>query len=106
MAWGTTGITEDELKRIAAIREYLNEHFPGSSIRDSYDPGRLAQVFRIELDDSKTIYTTVVSTEFLKDHPPSTSGTILASWRLADHLRAANGADVLVTSWGVDPQKT
>ena len=49
MAWGTTGITEDELKRIAAVREYLYEHFPTASIRDLYDPGRLAQVFRIEL---------------------------------------------------------
>ena len=106
MAWGTTGITEDELKRIAAVREYLNEHVPGSSIRDSYDPGRLAQVFRIELDDPKVIYTTVVSTEFLKDHPPNTSRTILASWRLADRLRAAKGADVLVTSWGVNPEQT
>jgi hypothetical protein len=106
MAWGTTGITEDELKRIAAVREYLCEHFPSSSIRDSYDPSRLAQVFRIELDAPKAIYTTVISTEFLKDHPPSSSRTILTRWRVADHLRAAKGADVLITSWGVDTQQT
>lgn len=73
-----------------------------TSIRDSYDPGRLAQVFRVEVDYPKAIYTTVVSTEFLRDHSPSTSGTILAGRRLADHLLAAKGADVFVTSWGVD----
>ena len=50
MAWGTTGLTEDsELKRVAAVRQYLYEQFPSSTIRDSYDPGRLAQVFRVEI---------------------------------------------------------
>jgi hypothetical protein len=105
MAWGTTGITEDELNRVAAVREYLYEQFPGFSIRDSYDPGRLAQVFRIDLDEPATIYTAVISTEFLTDHLPSKSGNVLASWRVADHLRAAEGKEILVTSWGVDTQE-
>lgn len=104
MAWGTTGITEDELKRIAAVREYLYEQFPGSSLRDSYDPRRLAQVFRIETDEPVSVYTAVVSTEFLKDHAPSKSGHVLGGWRLAEHLRSAKGKEVLVTSWGVDAQ--
>ncbi len=102
MAWGTTGITEDELKRIAAVREYLSLQFPGSSLRDSYDPGRLAQVFRIETDEPSAIFTAIISTEFLKDHAPSKSGPLLGSWRLAEHLRGAEGKEVRVMSWGVD----
>ena len=32
MAWGTTGLTEDsELKRVAAVRQYLYEQFPSST---------------------------------------------------------------------------
>jgi len=34
MAWGT-GVTDNELRRIAAVREYLSEQFPGYLIRDS-----------------------------------------------------------------------
>lgn len=105
MAWGTTGITEDELKRIAAVREYLSEQFPGSSLRDSYDPSRLAQVFRIETDEPPSVYTAVISTEFLKDHAPSQSGNLLMGWRLAEQLRGADGKEVRVMSWGVDTQK-
>ena len=104
MAWGTTGITEDELKRIAAVREYLSEQFPGSSLRDSYDPSRLAQVFRIETDEPSSVYTAVISTEFLKDHAPSKSGDLLISWQLAEHLHGAEGNEVRVMSWGVDTQ--
>ena len=102
MAWGTTGITEDELERVAAVREYFAEQFPGFSIRDSYDPGRLAQVFRIDRDEPATVYTAVISTEFLTDRLPSKSGHVLASWRVADLLRAAEGKEILVTSRGVD----
>ena len=106
MAWGTTGITEDELERIAAVREYLSLQFPASSLRDSYDPSRLAQVFRIETDEPSSVYTAVVSTEFLKDHAPGRSSNLLISWRLAEQLRAAEGKEVLVTSFGVDTQES
>lgn len=105
MAWGTTGITEDELKRIAAVREYLYEQFPSASIRDSYDSGRLAQVFRVETGEPVGVYTAVVSTEFLTDHPASQSRNVLVNWDLADHLRAAKGSEVLVRSGGVDMRK-
>lgn len=104
MAWGTTGITEDELKRIAAVREYFYEQFPGSLVRDTYDTARLAQVFRIDVGEPAVTHTAVVSTEFLKDHPPDTSPILLGSWQVADKLRAAPGKEVLVMSWGVNPE--
>jgi hypothetical protein len=101
MPWGTTGVTEDELKRIAAVREYLSGQFPSFLIRDLYDPTRLAQVFHIELDAPPTHYVAVISTEFLQDNPPRAIGTALASWGLVEHLRASKGSDVLVVSWGI-----
>lgn len=100
MAWGT-GVTDNELRRIAAVREYLSEQFPGHLIRDSYDPTRLAQVFHIELDVPPTTYIAVISTEFLQDHPPEISRTILASWEVPGRLRAAKGAEMLIMSWGI-----
>jgi len=100
MAWGTTGITENELERLAAVREYLYEHFPSASIGDSYDATQIAQIFRIE--ELTATYTAVILTEFLDDHPPSEIKVVLTRYALADHLRAAKGADVLVTTWSVE----
>ena len=106
MAWGTTGLTEDsELKRVAAVRQYLYQQFPSSTIRDSYDPGRLAQVFRVELHSPPATYTLVISTEFLKDHPPSRSGSALSNWNVADHLRAAQEKEISVSSNGINVKK-
>ena len=51
MAWGSDANTEEELEKLAAVRGYFEQQFPGASIRDSYDAGRIAQVFRIETDD-------------------------------------------------------
>ena len=45
MAWGDSVNTGDEAERIAAVRDYFREQVPNASIRDSYDAGRLAQVF-------------------------------------------------------------
>lgn len=52
MAWGPDANTEDELKKLAAVRGYFQQEFPNALIRDSYDAGRMAQVFRIETDDA------------------------------------------------------
>ena len=57
MAWGTTGLTEDGEKPIGHYpvmehgREanlWLFENRSHRASRDSYDPGRLVQVFRVE----------------------------------------------------------
>jgi hypothetical protein len=102
MAWGPDPNTEDELEKLAAVRGYLQEKFPGASIRDSYDAGRLAQVFRIEADDVGGLCDAVVSTEFLEEYPPEKMGKALIGLRVAEHLRSAKGKEVLVTSWGVE----
>ena len=56
MAWGSDANTEEELEKLAAVRGfYVEQQFPGTSIRDSYDADRMAQVFRIETDgDQRT----------------------------------------------------
>jgi hypothetical protein len=104
MAWGTTGITEDELERIAAVREYLYEVFPLATIRDSYDTARLAQVFQIETTEPAAVYTAVVSTEFLEQHSPMTSVEVLAAWNIGERLRGVPGREVVITSLGINEE--
>jgi hypothetical protein len=105
MAWGSDANTDDELEKLAAVRGYFQEQFPGSSIRDSYDAGRTAQVFRIETDGAGERRHAVVSTEFLEEYAPEKMGKALISWRVAEHLRSAKGKEVLVTSWGVEERE-
>ena len=105
MAWGDNVNTEDEAERIAAVREYFHEHISNASIRDSYDAGRLAQVFRIEASDLGEFRDAVISTEFLMEYPPDKLGKVLTGWRVAEHLRSVKGTEVLVTSWGVEEKE-
>ena len=102
MAWGPDPNTEDELEKLAAVRGYLQQQFPGALIRDSYDAGRMAQVFRIETDGVGGLRDAVISTEFLEEYPPEKMGKALTGLRVAEHLRSAKGKEVLVTSWGVE----
>ena len=105
MAWGSDANTDDELEKLAAVRGYFQEQFPGSSIRDSYNAGRTAQVFRIETDGAGERRHAVVSTDFLEEYVPDKMGKALTSWRVAEHLRSAKGTEVLLTSWGVEEKE-
>jgi F0F1-type ATP synthase beta subunit len=105
MAWGPDANTEDEMEKLAAVRAYLQQQFPGASIRDSYDAGRMAQVFRIETDGVGGLRDVVVSTEFLEEYPPEKMGKALTGLRVAEHLRSAKGKEVLLTSWGVEEKE-
>ncbi len=105
MAWGLDTNTEDELEKLAAVRGYFQQQFPGASIRDSYDAGRMAQVFRIESDDVGVPRDAVVSTEFLEEYPPNKMGKALTGLRVAEHLRSAKGREVVLTSWGVEEKE-
>ncbi|MCS6288090.1 MAG: hypothetical protein H8K10_03835 [Nitrospira sp.] len=108
MAWGPDANTEDELERLAAVRAYFEEQFPGSTIRDSYDVGRLAQVFRIEIDGTGGtggLRDVVIATEFLDEHPPGEMLEALSGLQVADRLRSAKGREVLVTTWGVEEKE-
>ena len=105
MAWGPDANTEDELDKLAAVRAYLHEQFPGASIRDSYDVARMAEVFRVEADGVGGLRDAVVATEFLDEYPPDRMGKALTGLRVAEHLRSAKGREVLVTSWGVEDKE-
>ena len=104
MAWGLSN-TEEEGERIAAVREYFYEHFPHATIRDSYDPGRMAQVFLVDTNDAAVVHTVVVSTQFLEAYPPGQIATVLLGYRVAEYLSAAMGAEVRITPWGVEGKK-
>jgi hypothetical protein len=106
MAWGANVNTEDEAERIAAVREYFHEQFPDASIHDSYDSDRLAQVFRIETSDFGGFRDAVISTDLLKEYPPSKMGKVLSGWRVEEHLRSTKGTEVLVTTWGVEEKQS
>ncbi len=93
------------MEKLAAVRRYLREQFPGTSIRDSYDVGRMAQGFRIETDDIGGLRDAVVSTQFLEEYSSDKMGKALIGLRVADHLRSAKGREVLVTSWGVEERE-
>ncbi len=105
MAWGSDANTEEELEKLAAVRGYLAQQFPGALIRDSYDAGRMAQVFEIETDDVGGLRDAVVSTEFLEEYPPDKMGKALIGLRVAEHLRSAKGRGVVLTSWGVEERE-
>jgi hypothetical protein len=102
MAWGDNVNTVEEAERIAVVREYFYEQVPNAEIRDSYDAGRLAQVFRVEASDLGGFRDAVVSTEFLMEHQPDKLGKVLKGWRVAEHLRSMKGTEVLVTTWGIE----
>ena len=104
MAWGSDANTEEELENLAGVRGYFEQQFPGASIRDSYDAGRMAQVFRIETDGAGP-RDAVVSTEFLEEYPPDKMGKALIGLRVAEHLRSAKGREVVLTSWGVEEKE-
>jgi len=103
MAWGPDPNTEEELEKLAAVRGYFQQQFSGAAIRDSYDAGRMAQVFRIETDGG--LRDAVISTEFLEQYLPEKMGKALTGLRVAEHLRSAKGKEVLVTSWGVEEKE-
>jgi len=105
MAWGSDANTEEELEKLAAVRGYFEQQFPGASIRDSYDAGRIAQVFRIETDAAGEPRDAVVSTAFLEEYAPEKMGKALISLRVAEHLRTAKGREVVLTSWGVEDKE-
>ncbi|HEX7094113.1 MAG TPA: hypothetical protein VF205_10610 [Nitrospiraceae bacterium] len=105
MAWGSDANTEEELEKLAAVRGYFEQQFPGASIRDSYDAGRIAQVFRIESNDAGGPRDAVVSTEFLEEYPSDKMGKALIGLRVAEHLRSAKGREVVLTSWGVEEKE-
>jgi hypothetical protein len=104
MAWGPNPNTEDELEKLAAAREYFHQRFPEAEIRDSYDHDRLAQVFGIEMGTGE-FSDAVILTQFLDEYPASKIGKVLLGWRVAEHMHTANGADVIVSSWGVEEQE-
>ncbi|MBA2253149.1 MAG: hypothetical protein H0W13_10700 [Nitrospirales bacterium] len=102
MAWGPNPNTEEELEKLAAVREYFHEHFPDAEIRDSYDHDRMAQVFRIGMDGEDGFSDAVLLTQFLDEYPASKFGKVLTGWRVAEHVQSAKGAEVIVSSWGVE----
>ena len=106
MAWGPNPITDEELEKLAAVRDYFHEQFPAAEIRDSYDQSRLAQVFRIQMESLGGVRDAVLLTQVLDEYPASKIVKVLTGWRVAEHLRSAPGGEVIVSSWGVEEKNS
>jgi hypothetical protein len=61
----------DPRRKLAAVRAYFQQTFPGTDVRDSYDPQLLAQVFRIKTDQAGGFRNAVVFTVLLDDYTPN-----------------------------------
>ena len=93
---------EDEIvdaEKIAAVREYLADEFPGCTVEDWYEAGRKAQSFRIVEGQSHHLAT--VSREFMEDRDASDIGPTLTAFLLAEHLRDLGTIRVIVGNDGL-----
>ena len=88
-----------ELK-VTAVRRYLRRHFQALELYDFEQADHTARVFRAYHPQSRLDYSTVVSREFLADHTPEEILTLLEQWQVADAMRSADRAEVIVTNHG------
>lgn len=102
MAWGPDANTEDELEKLAAVRTYLAERFPGTTIHSAYDAPTLSQIFRVDTVEAGDWRTVIVATEFLDQHQPEQVLNALTELQVAEHVRSARAGTVRVNSWGIE----
>jgi len=92
--------TPDERKS-AVIREYLQREFPMSVVYGFHDFQRNALVFQLQDNQGKVMQLATMTAEFLDDCRESEIRAWIESHRLAQALRQAGQAGVLVTRAGL-----
>ncbi len=85
--------------KIEAVNAYLRAEFPDYPIEDCYESNRVFHIFRIDCGNMMHLLT--VSEEFLDNHSVSEIPELMGEFSLADSLRAAGSARVLLTNRGV-----
>ena len=88
-----------EREKIDAVRRYLENEFPGHTIHAFQDLDREAHSFRIDRNGVSHLAT--VAEEFLGDFSSEKISSLLHQFQLADTLRAVGRERVLVTSHGL-----
>jgi hypothetical protein len=85
--------------KIAAVREYIKNEFPDSTIEDSLSAELQGQYFKISSQGRS--YNTIVSFDFLNHHEASQIPVILKKYVLAEHLRDLGSTTVIVAKTGL-----
>lgn len=85
-------------EKIAVVSSYLGRHFPGCLVSDGDDLNRHAHRFRIH--DKVTAHLLTVAKEFFEDHSASQISAALELANVAEVLRNAGVAHVLLTNHG------
>lgn len=91
--------------KIAAVREYLHREFPLCTIYDFHEFQRSAQVFQLQDNHGKVSQLATISADFFEARRDSEIRPWLEKQRLAQSLRQAGQAGVLVTTAGLQIEK-
>src|SRR5207249_7294578 len=89
-------LLNDTEAKVAAVREYLHHEFPMCTIYDFHDHERNAQVIQLQDSQGKVSNLAAISVEFLEACGESEVRTTLETMRLAQAMRQAGQAGVLV----------
>jgi hypothetical protein len=83
---------------VQVARRYFIEQFPGCTIRDFFVHWSGDQGFAIERQGAR-LHTAILTSEFLRD--ATLLDTHLSTWQVADALRQAGTAEVVVDRTGI-----
>src|SRR2546425_13272559 len=83
--------------KIAVLREYLHREFPMCTIYDFHELQGNAQVLQLQDNQGKVAYLVTIMLEFFDAHADSEVRTVLEKMRLAQAMRQAGPAGVLLT---------
>jgi len=87
--------------KTGVVREYLQREFPMSTVYDFHDFQRNAQVFQLQDNHGKVMQLATLTAEFFDEHRESELRAWVEQHRLAQALRQAGQAGVLVTKAGL-----
>jgi len=94
----------DETK-IAVVRGYLQREFPLCTVYDFYDFQRNAQVFQLQDNHGKVTQLITMTAEFFDSHRDLEIRAWIEKHRLAQAMRQAGQAGVLVSQAGLQIEK-
>jgi hypothetical protein len=96
--------TLDEAK-IGVVRGYLQREFPLCTVYDFYDFQRNAQVFQLQDNHGKVTQLITMTAEFFDTHRDLEIRAWIEKHRLAQAMRQAGQAGVLVSQAGLQIEK-
>ena len=94
----------DEVK-IAVVRGYLQREFPLCTVYDFYDFQRNSQVFQLQDDHGKVTQLITMTAEFFDSHRDLEIRAWIEKHRLAQAMRQAGQAGVLVSQAGLQIER-